>query len=113
MFIGLNNPRHSKVISNVWNLYLCNIILFSGDFSFIYDDYALKTGKFDQKKFFMHPDHCIAYSLYAHGIGIRSLSQFVDVTAVKGGWSYDEYVDEVLEMAELGKFAGMDFVYRI
>lgn len=47
MFIGLNNPRHSNVVSNVWKLYLCNIILFSGDFSFIYDDYMLKTGKFD------------------------------------------------------------------
>lgn len=61
----------------------------------------------------MHPDHCIAYSLYAHGVGIRPLSQFVDTAAINSHGSYNEYVDEVLEMAKLGKFAGIDFAYRI
>lgn len=53
-FIGMNNPRHLRHGKNMWQMYLCNAMLFSGDFSFIYDNYV--SANFRQRDMFAQAD---------------------------------------------------------
>jgi len=47
-------------------------MLFSGDFQFVYDQYASGAG-FDQDKMFISSSQCIAYNLYRRGVRIRNV----------------------------------------
>ena len=71
-FIGLNNPRFSRHIKNMWQMYLSNAMLFSGDFSFIYENYM--SDKLQQRNMFIQADQSIAYNLYEKGIDIRTIT---------------------------------------
>ena len=52
MFIGMLNPRHSKIMSDAWKIYVCDAILFSGDFSFVHENYVSSSCPFNQRKAF-------------------------------------------------------------
>lgn len=54
MFIGMFNPRHSRIVKDldIWKIYSCDVMLFSGDFSFVHRNYASDSWKFRQRDVF-------------------------------------------------------------
>ena len=47
MFIGMLNPRHLRLVKDIWKIYDCNVMLFSGDFSFVHEIYTSSNGAFE------------------------------------------------------------------
>ena len=80
-FFGASNPRHSQITVGKWRIFDDDVMLFSGDFQFVYDQYASGAG-FDQDKMFISSSQCIAYNLYRRGIRIRNVCQFLDAQTI-------------------------------
>ncbi len=104
-FIGMSNPRYSNPTSELWKLYGNDTVLFSGDFSFIYDSY-MDNSTFNQSQMFIDPCQCIAYNLYAKNIKIRNICQFIDVQYMQHEKPepYEDYVAGVAKNVEDNKY---------
>ena len=97
-YIGLLNSRQSMNMQGEWMQYHDGIFLFSGDFSFVFEN--VTEGKpFDQEREFISGTQCIAFNLHDRGIRVGNVTWFVDVLPAKipACASYNETICKIHE----------------